>query len=83
MFKLFVELCKNFNCSYYFRIKTQDMKTPQDITFVKKTGRMSVEKYLSIYYNEFYEYIKQKYSDSNSISEMIYRYFNGIDEIPV
>lgn len=58
------------------------MNAPQDISFVKKTGRMPVEKYLCTHYNEFYEYIKQKYSDSNSISEMIYRHFNNIDKIP-
>jgi hypothetical protein len=58
------------------------MNTPQDISFIKKTGRMPIEKYLYTYYNEFYEYIKQKYNDSNSISEMIYRYFNNIDKIP-
>lgn len=59
------------------------MNVPEDISFVKKTGRMSLEKYLITNYKEFYEYLKTKYIDSNSISEMIYRYFNNIDEIPV
>ena len=59
------------------------MNIPLDLSFVKKTGRMSLENYLTKYYNEFFELLKEKYSDSRSVSEMLYRYFNNIEEIPV
>lgn len=59
------------------------MNTPSDLSIVKKTGRMSLEKYLEKYYYEFFKFLKEKYSDSKSISEMLYRYFNNIDTIPV
>lgn len=59
------------------------MNTPIDLSFVKKTGRMSLEKYLCINYYEFFCYLKEKYSDSESISERLYRYYNDIKEIPV
>lgn len=58
------------------------MNIPSDLSIVKKTGRMTLENYLAKYYNEFFELLKEKYSDSKSISEMLYRYFNNIDNVP-
>ena len=36
------------------------MNVPEDISFVKKTGRMSLEKYLITNYKEFYEMAKER-----------------------
>ena len=42
-----------------------------------------MENYLKKYFTEFFDFLSVKYSDSKSVSEMIYRYFYNIDKIPL
>lgn len=58
------------------------MNTPIDLSFTTKTGRMSIENYLAKNYPDFLFFLKNKYLDSNSINEKLYRYYNNIDKIP-
>ena len=47
-----------------------------------KTGRSSLDNWIKTNYNEFYNYLKNKYGDID-IKVSLYMYYNGINEVPL
>ena len=57
------------------------MDKPQDYKSIV-TGRSSLSDWLNKNYNEFYEYLCEKYPN-NHIKEALYMFYNGIDSVPL
>lgn len=56
------------------------MKIPENYLGIK-TGRLNLDNWLKINYPEFYEYLKNKYTNID-IKTSMYMYYNNISEIP-
>jgi hypothetical protein len=57
------------------------MDKPQDYKSIV-TGRSSLGDWLNKNYNEFYEYLCEKYPN-NHIKEALYMFYNDIDSVPL
>lgn len=55
---------------------------PDKQIFSKSLGRITVDDFLRRHFPDFREYINEKYQDSTTIQERLYRYYNGIDIVP-